>query len=377
MAPMAATLALLVALSLPAALARSLPSSRFPHYRCQNHTEHFTDPSVLVNVTTWDGNTDGRPRWISEYDPSHAEVINGSVRMYLTPDTRPVANEWGRIMGWPVAITSSMWIGQGKVCARLRTGKGGGIVTAFMMASYSQGYEVDDELDWEIVGKPEWLSDAQSNFFALGKLNYNNSQHFWGAPNLAESQNEYCFERTKDRILWILNNQTVRTLVREQHNSTDFPYRTGEHRLMKVAISLWDGGSGPQGTMDWSGGPTNWDNPRNPDYVATVDWIRVECYDSEGVDPRTVTSFLPPLSTGRSTATRSAMTTASVTSAEQSKTATTSTQTEIESPPRTTSSVRNQESENSAASKADWAAMMTLAAEGLGLALFISSCLFM
>jgi hypothetical protein len=32
----------------------------------------------------------------------------------------------------------------------------GGIVTAFMMATYVAEHEVDDELDWEIVGKPEW-----------------------------------------------------------------------------------------------------------------------------------------------------------------------------------------------------------------------------
>jgi beta-glucanase (GH16 family) len=66
----------------------------------------------------------------------------------------------------------------------------------------------------------------------------------------------YCFERTKDKITWSLNNQTVRTIVREARNSTTFPYRD-EHRLSKVAISFWDGGSGSEGTSLWSGGPTD------------------------------------------------------------------------------------------------------------------------
>lgn len=127
--------------------ARPLASSRFPVYRCMNYTEQFNDASVLVNATTWDGDARNGPKWISEYDPSHVTVENGTAKMYLIPDMRP--NDFGNAYGWPAAITSSMWIGQGKVCASFRTGRGGGIVTAFMLSTYVADYEVDDELDWE------------------------------------------------------------------------------------------------------------------------------------------------------------------------------------------------------------------------------------
>jgi hypothetical protein len=103
--------------------ARPLGSSRFPMYRCQNHTEHFNDPSVIVNLTTWDGDARSGPKWISEYNPSHVVVGNGTARLWLQPYHMP--NDFGRAYGWPVALTSSMWIGQGKICSRLMAGRGG------------------------------------------------------------------------------------------------------------------------------------------------------------------------------------------------------------------------------------------------------------
>lgn len=124
--------------------------------------------------------------------------------------------------------------------------------------------------------------------------------------NLASEFNTYCFERTKDKITWTLNNETARVIVREEHNSTNFPYRS-DHRLAKIAFSFWDGGSGSQGTSDWSGGPTNWENPHNPDYRMFVDWVSVECYDSQGIDPASVSSFLPPLKTAKTSSTTTSL----------------------------------------------------------------------
>lgn len=178
-------------------------------------------------------------------------------------------------------------------------------------------------------------------------------------------------------LSWILNNQTVRTLVREQHNSSTFPYRN-EHKLAKIALSFWDGGSGSQGTSEWSGGPTDWSNPYNPDYQMFVDWVSVECYDNEGVNPATVTSFLPPLSTAKSkSATRT--TTQTVDAVTTSSSSPTSiTETELASPSATTmmKTTSTKGDNTSAGKRTDWNLALMIAAETVGIALILRGLLF-
>lgn len=61
-------------------------------------------------------------------------------------------------------LASSHYMWYGKVSATLKTGRGQGVVTAFILLS-----DVKDEIDFEFVGAN--LAQAQSNFYFQGITN--------------------------------------------------------------------------------------------------------------------------------------------------------------------------------------------------------------
>lgn len=75
-----------------------------------------------------------------------------SVLLTMAPDT----------VGTLLASSHYMWYG--KVSATLRTSRGRGVVTAFILLS-----DVKDEIDYEFVGSD--LTQAQSNFYFQGITN--------------------------------------------------------------------------------------------------------------------------------------------------------------------------------------------------------------
>lgn len=60
-------------------------------------------------------------------------------------------------------ISSTRYVHYGTITARLKTGKWGGVITAFITMS-----DIKDEIDWEFTGSDN--DEGQSNFFWQGNI---------------------------------------------------------------------------------------------------------------------------------------------------------------------------------------------------------------
>jgi beta-glucanase (GH16 family) len=61
-------------------------------------------------------------------------------------------------------LASNHLVWYGKISAKLKTSRGQGVVTAFILLS-----DVKDEIDWEFIGAD--LQVGQTNFYSQGVLN--------------------------------------------------------------------------------------------------------------------------------------------------------------------------------------------------------------
>lgn len=96
---------------------------------------------------------------ISEYlgDPNEADWVGqGSPRLF---DGKVLLTMPKKSVGTVLATTTYMWYGTVK--ARLKSSRGRGVVTAFILFS-----DVKDEIDYEFVGVD--LETAQTNYYFQG-----------------------------------------------------------------------------------------------------------------------------------------------------------------------------------------------------------------
>ena len=84
--------------------------------------------------------------WVSQGKPV---VYEDSVLLTMAEDT----------VG--TLLASSHYVWYGKICAKMTTSQGQGVVTAFIMMS-----DVKDEIDFEFIGVD--IENAQSNYYSQG-----------------------------------------------------------------------------------------------------------------------------------------------------------------------------------------------------------------
>lgn len=223
--------------------------------------------------------------WVSQGEPV---VYDGKVLL-----TMP-AHSVGTVM----ASTTYMWYGNVK--ATLKTSRGAGVVTAFILLS-----DVKDEIDYEYVGTE--LDVAQTNYYFQGipDCKLAPSLPVWLQPgtgltmppqddnsaNISLSDtyanfHTYEMQWTPDSITWLVDGKVGRVKKRSDtwnktSNQWDFPQTPA-----RVQLSIWPGGASTnaKGTIDWAGGPIDWDNA--PDikehgyYYATFGPVEVQCYNA-------------------------------------------------------------------------------------------------
>ena len=208
-------------------------------------------------------------------DPSEADWVyqgepiahNGNVLLTMPP----------RSVGTVLASTVNVWYGTVK--ARLKTSRSAGVITAFILLS-----DVKDEIDFEFVGTE--LETAQTNYYWQGDLDYTNLVNITLSDTYS-NWHEYEIRWTPDEIVWLVDGQVGRTKKRSEtwdEENQRWNYPQTPSRLM---ISIWPGGapSNAQGTIDWAGGPIDWENTPDMDtpgyYFATFGEVSIECYDAE------------------------------------------------------------------------------------------------
>ncbi|KAI4952661.1 hypothetical protein J4E91_003133 [Alternaria rosae] len=174
-------------------------------------------------------------------------------------------------------LASTYYVWYGKICSKLSTAQGKGVVTAFILMS-----DVKDEIDFEWVGVD--TSHVQSNFYSQGVTVYTNGENLTVPDaNTVDTMHEYCVDWKEDTLVWSINGKEQRRLERsDTWNKTSgrFDYPQTPARIM---LSLWPAGlpSNEKGTIEWAGGEIDWNSPymTNGYYAARFSEVTVECYD--------------------------------------------------------------------------------------------------
>lgn len=190
-------------------------------------------------------------------------------------------------------LASTFYVWYGKICAKMTTSQGKGVVTAFIMMS-----DVKDEIDFEFVGVD--IHNVQSNYYSQGVtvckclvsasctspslcLLDTNSKNLTVEPDTVSKVHEYCIDWKQDELKWLVDGNEERTVKRsDTWNKTSgrFDYPQTPSRIM---LSLWPAGlsTNAKGTVDWAGGIIDWHSQymQNGYYYAMMEQVTVECYD--------------------------------------------------------------------------------------------------
>ncbi|KAJ5939213.1 concanavalin A-like lectin/glucanase [Penicillium verhagenii] len=158
-------------------------------------------------------------------------------------------------------IASEWYIFFGRVDVKLRASNGTGIVSTFILESDDL-----DEIDWEQVST--YPTEIQTDYFGKGNTTG------WDRAttvNVTDPETEfhtYSIDWTEERIEWLIDDVVVRTLeYADANDGTDFPQTPS---LLKIGI--WAGGdsSNSEGTIEWAGGETDFDDVPFIMYVESV-----------------------------------------------------------------------------------------------------------
>jgi beta-glucanase (GH16 family) len=115
---------------------------------CKSDDYKLSSLSGITSNTKYLGDA-SKSNWVSSGTPL---TYGGNLLLTMPPDS----------VGTLLASTHYVWYG--KITAKLKTSRGAGVVTAFILLS-----DVKDEIDFEFVGVD--LETAQTNFYFQGITN--------------------------------------------------------------------------------------------------------------------------------------------------------------------------------------------------------------
>lgn len=147
------------------------------------------------------------------------------------------------------SMYSTKYVTYGRVSADVKTSRTGGVVTSFILQAQDL-----DEIDFEWVGYN--LSSTQTNWFKYGQFPpppQTNAVYLPSQDTYA-GFHTYTVDWSPKRIQWLIDGR----IVREQNTGNPGLFPSSASR---VGFGIWDGGSGAEGTRQWSGGPVNFQAP--------------------------------------------------------------------------------------------------------------------
>ncbi|KAI0947729.1 hypothetical protein AcW1_009416 [Taiwanofungus camphoratus] len=241
--------------------------SCMPEPVCQSANHTFANfDRILTNATYYDGNA-------SEYDwiLDQGQIMNtnnsgGELVMLLTQ-----TNGGTR-------LSSTRYVHYGQITARLKTGRWGGVVTAFITMS-----DIKDEIDWEFPGNQ--TTQGQTNYFWQGVIPAQTAGET--ASNLADTFSNYhdfTLDWQPDSLTWLVDGQTVRTLLASEATDNSTGVSKYPNTPSRIELSLWPAGinTSAPGTVQWAGGMINWNDPDYQSaghFYAYVSSVSVTCND--------------------------------------------------------------------------------------------------
>jgi beta-glucanase (GH16 family) len=228
---------------------------------CQAGTYTFDDVKNIIYYTNYDGD-------ISQNTWSYTgEVLeqNNSAVLTMRKDTV------GTVM------FSNFFIWFGKVSVVMKTSHLAGVVSDFILMS-----NVKDEIDYEFVGTQ--LETAQTNYYYQGILDYDNEKNGAVDNSTYDNYHEFTIDWNPTSITWYVDGNAVRTLQQADTMNTTTNRYEFPQTPARIQLSVWPGGASNQGegTIQWAGGPINWNAPDLTDpgyYFVEIESVTVDCYD--------------------------------------------------------------------------------------------------
>ena len=145
----------------------------------------------------------------------------------------------------------------------MKASPGTGIVSSVVLES-----DVLDEIDWEWLGGD--TKQVQTNFFGKGNTTTYDRGGFSDVSSPQDTFHTYTVDWTSERIQWIINGNVVRTLTYD--DPTTLGGKNYPQTPMRVKLGSWCGGcSSSEGTVQWAGGKTSFDNAPYVMYIQSVD----------------------------------------------------------------------------------------------------------
>lgn len=147
-------------------------------------------------------------------------------------------------------LISTFYIMFGRVEITMKAAPGTGIVSSAVLQS-----DTLDEIDLEWLGVDS--GQVQTNYFGKGIVGSYNRGQFNPAPNNQADWHTYVIDWTKDRIVWLVDGTEIRTQTADTAEANQYPQTP-----MQFKFGAWAGGDpgNAQGTIDWAGGLTNYEN---------------------------------------------------------------------------------------------------------------------
>lgn len=170
-------------------------------------------------------------------------------------------------------ISSDFYIFFGRVDVKMRASPGTGIVSSIVFESDDL-----DEIDWEFLGGD--TTQVETNFFGKGNTSAYDRATYETVSTPQSTSHTYSVDWTSERIEWIIDGTTVRTLA------YDDPLTVGGQNYpqtpMRVKLGSWCGGctGEPTGTVQWAGGATTFGSEAYVMYVESVDITNYNPADS-------------------------------------------------------------------------------------------------
>ncbi|KAJ2158426.1 putative glycosidase CRH2 [Coemansia sp. RSA 552] len=239
---------------------------------CVKDNVDFGRAGAFAQVADYGGDP-RKAAFVSQFEPSHAKISNGELELEL------VKQSDGK--GFGATVSNTRAIQYGTVTTVMRSGcVSGGVVSSFIIRNDALG----DEIDFEFVGAD--TGSVETNFYWHDELDYTKMVKSPPLADTTRNYHTYQIQWTPDAITWSVNGNSFRTVKRSDTwdaQANVFKYPDSE---AYISYSIWDGGSGAQGTSEWAGGAIDW--ARGP-FIAGVKSIDIDCF-YKGND----TTYTPP-----------------------------------------------------------------------------------
>lgn len=242
-----------------------------PNPICQDNTFTFADTSRIVNATKYDGNATAFD-WVLETGEVFTFEGSEGPELALT-----LTEKNG---GSGTKISSTRYVHYGTISARLKTGKWGGVVTAFITMS-----DVKDEIDWEYPGAN--IHEGQSNFFWQGLIPEESAGGYHkDFEDTFMNYHTYTIDWQPDALSWGVDGKVIRTIQKEDTLNPETGVYQYPSTPSRIQLSIWPAGieSSPPGTVQWAGGMIDWSDPDYTaagQFYATVQSVEVKCNNQQ------------------------------------------------------------------------------------------------